>query len=140
MDEFDLTPRAPTRPVAGTVLFNTPGVPQTGGFTSEGFGGGFSLPREEGQEYGKHYDNRELSNVMEEMEVSEEDGCDTLFHHKGTFGETVCGGVISSGQGNTSFLHSVSCRRYKNVWNCLTLGESHDSREFFLYSDQSQRG
>jgi hypothetical protein len=44
-------------------------------------------------EYGKS----ELSDMMEDE--LEDDGRDTLFFHNSRFGETVRGGVVSSGQG-----------------------------------------
>jgi hypothetical protein len=47
----------------------------------------------------EEYGNPNLSDVMEEMEVWEEDGRDTLFYLAAPFGEVFCGGVISSGQG-----------------------------------------
>jgi hypothetical protein len=95
IDEFDLTPRAPPRPAnTNTVLFGTPGsaLPVA---TSEGFGGGFSDIEAAG-EYGKP----NLSEVAEDMDVTDDDdGRDTLFYLSVPFGDTLCGGVISSGQG-----------------------------------------
>jgi hypothetical protein len=48
-------------------------------------------------EYGKS----ELSDVMEDE--LEDDGRDTLFFHNSPFGERVCGGIVSSGQGIRRF-------------------------------------
>jgi hypothetical protein len=96
LDEFDLTPRAASRPHGDNVLFSTPGAAQSA-MTSEGFGGGFDAM--DAVEYGKP----ELTDGMEDMEVSAGDGRETLFYHIGTFGVAVCGGVISSGQGIRRF-------------------------------------
>ena len=99
VDTFDLTPRA-ARPAGSNVLF---GTPSTFLSTSEGFGGGFN---EGGAvEYGKPASR--ISEGMMEMDVSEEDGCDTLFFLPGvstlTTHKQVCCGVISSGQGIRRF-------------------------------------
>ena len=96
-DEFDLTPRAPTRPAGGNVLFRTPGVVPSD-MTSESFGGGFEF---EAEEIGKSDDKSNLSDVMEELDVSEGivEERDFLFHLDSPFGVRWCGGVISSGQG-----------------------------------------
>ena len=105
VDEFDLTPRASTRPARGDVLFSTPRTLRSD-LTSEGFEGGVGV--DGAGEYGKPDAERaRLSDIMEEMDVSEEDGCDTLFFYTGWFGGIgaagVCCGVISSGQGIRRF-------------------------------------
>ena len=99
VDTFDLTPRA-ARPAGGNVLFSTP---STFPSTSEGFGGGFKAG--DAVEYGKP--SSRISEGMMDMDVSEEDGCDTLFFLPGvsalTTQKQVCCGVISSGQGIRRF-------------------------------------
>jgi hypothetical protein len=90
-DEFDLTPRAPARPASGHDVFSAPSALP---LTSEGFEeGGFGVM--EAAEHGKP--TTRLSEVMEEMDVSEEDGCDILFYLPGpssvSFDKKVCSGV-----------------------------------------------
>ena len=92
-DPFDLTPRAAARSTSGNVLFSTPGA-ATNVTSSEGFEGGFGSGLEE---YGKS--DMSMPDTAEEMDVSDDDGRDSLFHMTSFFGESVCGGVISSGQG-----------------------------------------
>ena len=71
VDTFDLTPH-PARPAGDKVLFSTP---CTFPSTSEGFEGGFNVNG--AVECGKIASR--ISEGMIEMDVSEEDGCDTLF-------------------------------------------------------------
>ena len=101
VDTFDLTPR-PARPAGDNVLFSTP---CTFPSTSEGFEGGFNVNG--AVEYGKTPSR--ISEGMMEMDVSEEDGCDTLFFlhgvsslvtsPKGKYGKYGVG--IESGFGRT---------------------------------------
>ena len=71
VDTFDLTLR-PARPAGDNVLFPTP---CTFPSTKEGFNGGFNVNG--AVEYGKTASR--ISEGMMEMDVSKEDGCDTLF-------------------------------------------------------------
>jgi hypothetical protein len=106
-DEYDLTPRAAARPSGGSVLFSTPLTTMT----RDGFEGGFGV---DAGEYGKPEEGRtRLSDVMEEMDVSEDDdGRDSLYFLP-RFSvlqlpeESVCCGVISSGQGIRRFCTSA---------------------------------
>jgi hypothetical protein len=52
----------------------------------------------EAGQYGKP-NEKPLSDMMEAMDVSEEDGQDTLFFLQAPFGDILCGGIISSCQG-----------------------------------------
>jgi hypothetical protein len=105
-DEFDLTPRPASRSAASNVGFRTPR--SASDMTSEGFGGGFGDL--DAVEYGKPTtagQSRSMD-VTDEMDVSEDDGCDKLFFlaeqvEDGRLADTVCCGVISSGQGIRRF-------------------------------------
>jgi hypothetical protein len=115
MDEFDLTPRAATRPSGSNVLFRTPLTTTT----SEGFEGGFGVM--DAGEYGKPTVEGRLSDVLEEMDVSadEDDGRDYLFFlpkaslEGWSDDEMVCCGVISSGQGIRRFCTSFCLKGEK---------------------------
>ena len=82
-DPFDLTPRAAARSTSSNVLFSTPGAAATV-TTREGFEGGFGSVL---GEYGKS--DTSMPDAAEEMDVSDDDGRDALFHMT-SFLEKVC--------------------------------------------------